>query len=601
MKGRAASSAPILLAIALAGVLLGERSRNGAPVPLVVRVLDLAPDEVEVGDRIAIHGSGFPLGKPARVTFRGTMHRPGERPLRGSEVVVVASVLSSDRLELAFDDATQALFSGVGARAVHTTFEGDVEVAFPAAAPGVGPLSGVLEHVILDTRPGVGAALGEREREGKRVLDWMGLQVAQGGSGLVIDAVKAGSRAEAAGIAAGDIVTRFDGVRVSSAADALPPPGEHFAILGMRTPGAASETARSVSVEGLRPAPATELVAASVLVFAALALVGLFGAPTRPTVAAALQRVVSKLRERKGPVEGLSTLLRDVMPPRGPAALVVGAVYSLLALMSCGEIATHLDVGALFVAALSALGAGAFMTQRSAWSGALAAAHVAWQHVPAAVAIASAVVSTGSLRIREIAHAQGGCPWDWIAFRDPASLVALGLLLASCRIEVRAGAQAVAGPHRAEVPRGPWIDAARHAHLLLVGGLASAVFMGGWWLPGFRAAEQEARPTLVLAGAVWFLAKTWLVLVAVAWIRSICPIASTPERTRSTLLWLAPLALAMLVVSAVWTQWGPPPAGQRLVSACLFTLVVLTGAALSHRVRHGVVAAGAGAHLSPFL
>ena len=271
-------------------------------------------------------------------------------------------------------------------------------------------------------------------------------------------------------------------------------------------------------------------------------------------------------------------------------------------------VAAQLDVGLLFVAAATALVAAALVSARSPWSGLRAAAHVAWQHVPAAAAVASVVLTTGSLRMQEIEHAQGGWPWDWLAFRSPAALVAFVLLLASARIEpgaperpagVAAWIEDLAGQPR--TPRGAWLEAAGRAHRLVVAGLASALFLGGWVLPGLSPAAQDARPALELAGAAWLLGKTWGLVVLLAWSRTALPHRPLSRRSRRTAFALVPLSLAVLAATAAWTWWSPVGPAQLLVSGTLVAGVALAALALAHRVRHGLGATSVEGHLSPFL
>src|ERR1019366_2445410 len=136
--------APFAAALAFVGILAGVGALAiVAPVvgPALVQVTGLAPADVEPGDRIALAGEGFPAGKEARVTFRGTLHRPGDPPVRAVEITPTGLVTGPEEVELAFRESTQALFSGADDRAVHKTFEGDVEVAFAAAAPGAAPIA----------------------------------------------------------------------------------------------------------------------------------------------------------------------------------------------------------------------------------------------------------------------------------------------------------------------------------------------------------------------------------------------------------------------------------------------------------------------------
>jgi len=614
--------APILLALVVAWLAGGGNGCGRPPSPQLVQVLDVAPREVEAGERLTLVGAGFPPGKAARVTFRGTLHRPGERAERGAEIVATGTVVGPEQVELAFGEGTQALFCGAGDRAAHTTFEGDVEVGFAAAIAGAPPIVGALRHVSLDVRPGTVARDAQAEREGERALAWFGLKTAAGPSGLAVESVAAGSRAATAGLAPGDVIATFDGVRVAAAQDLVPSPGEREATLGVRHAGGSAEARVLLPVDGFRRALPVELLGAALLVLAALAVVLLFAAPARPAVAARVQRMVSRLRARAGTMRAargsavarLGRALRlaalDALPPAAAPALVDGLVCALLGAMPFGQylVASQLDVGLLFVAAATALAVAALCASGSAWRGALAALHVAWQHVPAAVAVASVVVSTGSVRVQEIERAQGGWPWDWLAFRSPAGLVALGLLLACARIEPDApfARGGIAG--RIEAPagveagtRGPWLAAACRAHRLVVLGLASTLLLGGWLLPGLSPAAQAGRPLLELAGAAWLLAKTWGLVVVLAWAREALPRRRLVERTRRTALGLAPLSAAVLGASVAWTWWGPAGGAQLLVSAALVGAVCLAALALAHRVHHGLLAPGGDGRLSPFL
>ncbi len=220
---RLGSLAPVLLVLAIAWLAWGGSCTREVG-PQLVNVTDVVPRAVELGDRVVLMGEGFPAGKPARVTFRGTLHRPGERPETGAEIVTSATVLGPDQAELAFTEPVQALFCGAGDRAAHTTFDGDVEVAFAAAATGAPPIGGTLRRVTLDVRPG--AVTADAEHEGERALAWMGLHGTVSSAGLAVEAVDHGSRAAAAGLAPGDAVTAFDGLRVGAASDMVPAPGE---------------------------------------------------------------------------------------------------------------------------------------------------------------------------------------------------------------------------------------------------------------------------------------------------------------------------------------------------------------------------------------
>ena len=531
---------PVVLLAAIVWLSAGAGSCAQTPMAQLIEVREVSPSDVELGDRITIVGEGFPAGRPARVTFRGDLERPGERPVHRAEVVVQGTVVGPEQLEIPFGEAAQALFCGGGDRAAHTTFEGEVEVAFAAASMGAPPVAGTLRQVVLDVRPAASPRNAEADEQGRRLAAFAGLQLAglaRRGIGLPVEGVAAGSRAEAAGIAPGDVIATFDGLRVDSLGDLAPAPGEREAVVGVRRADSAGVTPRSLAVQGLQRPAAAELLASSLLLVGALAIVLLFGAPLRPSAATSLQRFIGRVRARVAAVgvagsgasvatpwdstaKALAVLVvRDVLPPAGAAGIVDVVACALLTAMPFGQylVAARLDVGLLFGVAATALALAAFTAAGSVWRGARAAAHVFWQHVPGAVAIGSVVLTTGSLRVQEIEHAQGGWPWDWLAFRSPAALVALLLLLGCALVDPCAPAP----PHGVAKnlarnlegalvapPGGPWLNAIGRAHRIVVAGLAGALFLGGWSLPGLSPAQQEGLPVLQAVGAACWLFKT---------------------------------------------------------------------------------------------
>ena len=616
-----------LFAVVLAFVGLFATAGTWAPVvgPPLVQVTAIAPTDVEPGDRITIAGEGFPAGKAARVRFRGTLHRPGERPVRDAEIVVTGVVTGPEQVEVDFLETTQALFCGAGDRAAHTTFEGDVEVAFAAAAPGAAPIAGVLRDAVLDVRPSASRADRARESEGERILAFLGLRVTppvRRGVGLAVEAVVPGSPADVAGVAAGDVIASFDGVRAAAAGDLIPAAGEHEATLGVKTQGANAETPRPIAVEGFRRAPAAELLGGALLIVAALALLLLLGSPVPGLLATPLQRAAARLRAAGGFSRALSAAVGEIVPPASAPALVDAMGGATLAVLPFGQylVAARLDVELLFFLAATALAVAAMVAAGSVLGGLRAAVHVAWQHVPAALAVASVVLTSGSLRVQEIGRAQGGWPWDWLAFRSPGALLALALLLGAALVSPapRSGRAPLESPAprsgRADLeslvddgsaaprpPRGPWLAAACRAHRFVIAGLASALFLGGWSLPGLAPVQQDGRLVLEIAGVACLFAKTWALALALVVLRNASPPRSLAEGSRATSRVALPLAVLALAVTALWTRWSPEAAAQLLVSGSLVAVAGFAAVALVQRLRHGVVAPGSDGHLSPFL
>jgi NADH-quinone oxidoreductase subunit H len=572
----------------------------------LIRVSDFAPRDVEPGDRVAIVGEGFPAGKPARVTFRGVLHRPGALAQEGAEISVWGTVAAPDRVEVAFDDAAQALFCGAGDRAAHTTFEGDLEVAFASALPGAPPIAGFLGGVTFDVRPGPSADASEREREADRLLAFLGLHVAHQwrGDGLRVDAVASESRAQAAGIATGDVLESFDGVRVRSPGDILPAPGEHDATVRLRRASLSDPVVRTVCVGGFRPELPGEWVASALAVLGALGIVLLFAAPTPTGVSKWLQFAIARARNRlasrrvpRSMRAAAAIAWADVggdVVPAGPFAVVDAAACALIALLPFGQfrLASTLDVGILFAGASSALVAATLVSGRSIGRGARPALNVAWQHALPLVAVASVVLVTGSLRLQEIARAQGCWPWDWLVFQSPAAPIALVLLLSCVRIDFGA---------EGEIADGPWLRAVLRAYRIVVSGLASVLFLGAWSLPGASFAEQDAHPPLQMVGAACLVAKTGLVLLGMAWSRWVLAPLPLAQRSRLAALWLFPAGLVTFGLMALWSFWSPRPATQATLAGALLIAAGLGVVALGQRLRHGLLSPTSDVRLSPFL
>lgn len=626
----AVAAAVVLVLLASAG------SCGRAPSLELLQVLDIAPRDVELGDRIAIAGDGFAPGKPARVTFRGTLHRPGEPAQPGAIIETTGTAVGPQRVEVTFAENLQASFCRAGDRAAHTTFEGDVEIAFAAAAIGGPPIAGVLRGVTLDIRPPARTADVERDGEGARLLEWIGVRTAGGGheAGLLVESVVPGSRAETAGILAGDVVANFDGVRVASPSDVVPAPGENEARVGLRRAGWVAEMGRTVSVAGFRRAPPEPLLGSALTILAALTTALLLGAPAPTPVAHVFQRVVSRLRallllllppplrtrvsapatrdslRTQKLVRVVLRAARPMVPSLGAPIVVDLAVCASFATMPFGQylVAERLDVGVLLVAAATALAAATLVVAASAWQGARATLDVLWQHVPGAIAAATVVVSTGSLRVVEVERAQGGWPWEWLAFRSPASLIATWLLLQCVRIEPRwprPSSGLAMWVDDLSPPPGPdggaWFAATVRAHRLVIAGLVSALFLGGWSLPGLSPAQQDARPLFEVAGALLFAAKGVVLLFALASARWALPPATLARRTRWTAVCLVPLAIGSLVAVGAWARWGPPAPIQWMCSGALVLVAALVAVAIGHRLRDGLMSPAADAHLSPFL
>jgi len=169
----------LALLVGVAGCRLGE------PPPDLLRVVDFSPRHAEVGDQLEVVGAGFPERKTATLSFRGDLLRPGRPPERNVEITAPATRSSQTRVSLLLTDELLASFCGRGPEARHTTFRGDVVVAFAARKSGAPPVAGAAHDIQLDLPapplpPTEAATLAA---EAQRALDFLGIRVETDASG----------------------------------------------------------------------------------------------------------------------------------------------------------------------------------------------------------------------------------------------------------------------------------------------------------------------------------------------------------------------------------------------------------------------------------
>ena len=583
----------LALLLALLGVLaLGVVACQRETTPPLIQVLELSPHEVEAGDRVRITGVGFPEGKTAHIAFQGDLYRPATMPVRGIEIDVDAVVVSGTEVEVPMNEALERLFVGGGDRAAHTTFTGELTVAFAASSPAAPPVAGVLHDAWLDVRPPTphGAALDVERAEGERTLAFLGIKpdnAPLAAGGILIQSVEPGSRAEAARLLAGDVITELDGVRVLSARDLAALPGERIAWMKIRRGGSPHEEVAQVSLVGLAPPPAEALLGPVLVLGLAAILLLLFFAPT-PSAFAWTERHIS-LR-----LHALPSAASLVRPGAGPSVWVViggvSAMYTLFPLahaLGIGDV----DVGVLFVLAAASLAMLALVAgggTRSLRAGLGAAARVVSLEIPAATGVVAVVAMTGSFRLEDIVRAQGGWPWRWTAFESP---MALGLLVLWLVTQLAAGEPCRARlPEATEtVPTGqlPTTGGSRlfffaaRTNLFVMCGVLAALFLGGWQIPGLAREQVESHLGWTMLGVVLFLAKAWLLVALVLAARVALPLVRAERVIAVSWRWLVPSSLALLLLTAAWTAWGPGPRAESLVGA---VMVTLTLAAVAHVV-----------------
>src|SRR6185503_9401633 len=220
------------------------------------------------------------------------------------------------------------------------------------------------------------------------------------------------------------------------------------------------------------------------------------------------------------------------------------------------------------------------------WSmlgGIRSAAQIISYEIPGAVAIVCIVMMTGSLRLQDIIGAQGGTgasfvdvggwPWYWYVFRNPITFALFFLWFTTALAEgnrapfdlPEAESELVAG-YSTEYSgmRYLFFFFAEWANVFVMCGIASALFLGGWQIPGVSPAQQEASFGLQLLGAFIFLLKSWILIFVVVWIRWTLPRVRIDQMMNLCWKWFVPLSFAAFMLTAGWMVLRPS-AGVELV------------------------------------
>jgi NADH-quinone oxidoreductase subunit H len=633
----------LALVAALAFTLVGCTTTDVPPQ--LLNVLDFAPREAEVGDRLEVIGSGFPEGKAARVVFKGRLHRPGKKPIKGVEIDVEAANSTSDKIEMMFTEGLQTAFCGSGDAALHTTFIGDVIVSFPASTPGALPITGSVRGVHIDFRSPTTrrAVVQAREDEGERALEFMGLAVAAdspASGGLRVTTVRPASPADVAGVLPADLITSFDNVRVLSKADIAPSDASRFALMSLRRGDvAAAEETRQISMEGFRPSAPADLLGAGLVLLVAAAIILLFMAPTAGIITWVERRVSARMQSRIGPnragpqgflvwmADGIKSIMKeDIIPTESDQPLFRLAPYlvfigvsATFCVMPFGQhlIAADLDIGILFVIAVTSLvtiglmmGGWASNNKWSMLGGIRSAAQIISYEIPGAIAIVCIVMMTGSLRVQDIIRAQGGVPWEWFMFRNPITFVLFFLWFTTALAEgnrapfdlPEAESELVAG-YSTEYSgmRYLFFFFAEWANVFVMCGIASALFLGGWQIPFVDPEQQEANFLLQCLGAVIFQLKSWFLIFVVIWIRWTLPRVRIDQMMNLCWKWFVPASFVAFILTGLWVVWTPIDKVQQFIGMGMFAMWMAVVVYFFARVRHNLRAANVPIHLNPFL
>ncbi len=491
------------------------------PIVPLVQLNGVAPRQIELGDKLEIEGDAFPQGRKARVIFTGALNRPGEATDADGEVDVLGDVVAPDRIEVGATDAVVAAFCGAGSSAVHTTFEGSVTVVFAAQQAGAPPVSGNLQHVVIDVLP---TAAGQARylsnvEDGDKLLRVSGVRVeGRASGGLVVTNVEPGSRGATAGLVPDDVILAANGSHAIGAADLAPPSGSSSMTLLVQRSGGSARTLTLGIDGGHSDAPMRFAMPAALAFGVALLLALLAASPGRFFVWLRRRLAAPHLRSTPSTVlvRALGLLTASTIP-----LLVPSADVGLLALV--------LFTGAAAVALL----VGTEAERAPGRALLLCASRIA----PVAAALAGALTLAGSLRAGELVAAQSGAPWGFFALRSPAH-VALAFVCCTWPAAEKGQVRSLSSVANELI-------ATLHATLIVV------VFFGGWRLP---LVPPHMHGGLTWLMTVWFVAKSALTATIIRRLHGALPSRPFAVLLRSAWLRFVPLAAIATVGATLWER-----------------------------------------------
>ena len=142
---------------------------------------------------------------------------------------------------------------------------------------------------------------------------------------------------------------------------------------------------------------------------------------------------------------------------------------------------------------------------------------------------------------------------------------------------------------------------AEWANVFVMCGIASALFLGGWQIPGVSPGQQEAHFGLQLLGALIFLTKSWVLIFVVIWIRWTLPRVRIDQMMNLCWKWLVPMSFGAFLLTAVWMVASLGRTVQLVIGVVTFATWLALMLHFIRRVQYNVRESRVPVHLNPFL
>lgn len=512
--------------------------------PELIAVSRVSPERVAERDLLTVAGEGFVVGAEARVKFSGTVFRAGVEPQKVN-IEHRGTAVDSDTIELQVTSELARRFcDGPGeVRSSHATFRGEVRVSFVPRLAGAPPIEGKAREVVLDVFVARGnpaqASVVPLVPQRSPLLEFLGLAVEElGETGLRVQNVVPGKPGSDAGLRVNDVVTTWNGVRVHRVEDLEPFPGQRLVDARVERAEVATDVALVVPVEGYSPRSASGWWAGVVLF--GLLVIALFLSRTK--VSEWLVWLTWNVPRGETRVKGQWAI--------GPF-LVVSVTFALLA-MQRRVLPDQLDLVWVMVAVsgLTAMSGMAAARRRQHFS-LMSLAGVLLRQVPLHLCwwacVLVIVLEYGRTSVWELSWGQTVDPRSFGAFASPTSFAsAATLLLAAACLALSHYGSDEAGDGKFWTLLGRLSRAAGDVAALLVGGLAVAVYLGGW------SHGWESPKTFGVVAALSFQARFTAFYVVFLVARRWLPAAPGRVVEGFALKRVLPFIVAGMVLLPVW-------------------------------------------------
>jgi len=320
-----------------------------------------------------------------------------------------------------------------------------------------------------------------------------------------------------------------------------------------------------------------------------------FAAITAGIFSWAERRVAARIQSRVGPnrvgpggflqwiADAVKLLLKeDLVPDEADQFLFRIAPYFMMVGFACvfvclpfshRLIVADMNIGIFFIIAVTALiVVGIIMSgwsSNSKWSlfGAIrSAAQIISYEIPAGMALMIPVMLAGTLSTQGIIRAQGGWPWQWFIFDNPAAFAAFIIYFISALAEgnrtpfdlPEAESELVSG-YNTEYSgmRFSYFFLVEWGNMWVMSALATTMFLGGWQIPGVSAAELDAMTggravAFELLSLAIFSGKTLFWVFVVMWLRWTLPRIRVDQMMNMCWKYLVPASFVGVIFVAAW-------------------------------------------------